>query len=637
LGAGPERVVAVAVERSADMVIALLAVLKAGAAYLPIDPDYPSERVAFMLADASPVLLLTTTQTGPELPVPREVPQLVLDDPEVAATVAARPGRPPADRDRLVPLRAAHPAYVIYTSGSTGTPKGVAGTHRGAVNRLCWFAAEYPGQRAVTAAAKSSIGFLDGSTELWGTLGFGGCVVMVGAGAVRDPAELTAVIRRHSVGRMTVVPTLLAELLRAGDAEELGSCELWISSGEALARDLAARFGALLPEARLLNLYGSSEASADSTYALYEGSAPEIGRPIANTQAFVLDGWLRPVPTGVIGELYVAGAGLARGYLGRAGLTGERFVACPFGSGERMYRTGDRAVWTADGQLALAGRADDQVQIRGFRIEPGEVAAALRGCQGVARAEVAAREDRPGVRQLVGYVVPEPDAVVDPARLRRLVGERLPEYMVPTAVMVLDQLPVLPSGKVDKAGLPAPEFGSAGGREAGTAAEEVLCTLFAEVLGLDRAGADDSFFDLGGDSLLAMRLVARVRAVLDAELSVRDLFTAPTPAGVARVAGRRCCPCRSHRSACGSSISWKAARPTTSREPCGWRGSLTSRRWRPRWPTWPGATKACARYSPTPTGSRASRSWTRPTAGRGSPSPRSLRLSWTRRWPAPSG
>ena len=247
------------VERSAALVVGLLAVLKAGAAYLPIDPDYPSERVTFMLADASPVLLVTTARTGPALPVPDELPRLVLDDPEVAAAVAGCPGCPPADRDRLVPLRPAHPAYVIYTSGSTGTPKRVAGTHRGMVDRLCWFAGEFPEQQAVPVPAKSSIGFLDGSTELWGTLGFGGCVVMVGAGAVRDPGALVSIIQEHAARRVTVVPTLLAELLRAGDAAALGSCGLSISSGEALAAvpGDAVRHGAAAgPAAESIRLVG---------------------------------------------------------------------------------------------------------------------------------------------------------------------------------------------------------------------------------------------------------------------------------------------------------------------------------------------------------------------------------------------
>jgi amino acid adenylation domain-containing protein len=546
LGAGPERVVAVAVERSAAMATALLAVLKAGAAFVPLDLTHPVERTGFILADARPVLVVTTAAGQAALPATDGggPPRVVLDDPATAAAIAGCPGRPPQDGDRRAPLRSAHPAYVIYTSGSTGIPKGVMGLHGALVNRLVCFAADFPQWQRQAVCARGTLSAMDGLAELLVAFLTGERVVLADEAQARDPVALAGLIARHQAGCMTVVPGMLAALLDGADSELLESCRFWISTGEHLSGELAARLAAILPRARLLNRYGSTEAGGGNVVGECGDGEVVMGVPAGNTRVFVLDEWLAPAPTGVTGEMYVSGAGLARGYPGRAGLTAQRFVACPFGpAGKRMYRTGDLAKWTADGRLAFAGRADDQVQIRGFRVEPGEVEAALAKCPGVARAVAVVREDQPGVRQLVGYVVPGPGAVVDPAAARRQVADWLPEYMVPAAVVVLETLPVTPSGKLDKAGLPAPEFGGrAGSREPGTAAEEVVCGLVAEVLGLERAGADDSFFELGGDSLLAMRLTARVRAVLEAELSIRDLFSAPTPAGIARALERGTAP-----------------------------------------------------------------------------------------------
>ncbi|WP_268254079.1 non-ribosomal peptide synthetase, partial [Streptomyces noursei] len=499
---------------------------------------YPSERVAFMLRDSKPALVLMLSAVVGGVPGV-DARTVVLDDPEVRTAIAALAG----DALGVVGLSGVSPAYVIYTSGSMGEPKGVVGTHGGLVNRITWFDSVFPWRPGDVVCAKTSLSFLDGTSEVLEPLLHGGCVVVADQEQARSPLELAALIERHGVRRMTVVPSLLTALLEDGRLGEAAGRAVWISSGEALPVATAERFVAAFPQARLLNFYGFSEASADSVWTQIgaqdvsdaAGALP-IGRPIADTRAYVLDAALRPVPPGVVGELYVAGVGLARGYLGRPALSAERFVACPFQSGLRMYRTGDLARWGADGRLIHAGRADDQVKVRGIRIELGEVEAALCAHHDVGRALVIAREGRTADHgtQLVGYVVPAPgQPSPGPAALRACLGEQLPEYMVPATVVVLDAIPLMPNGKVDRRALPEPQFTGAGRRAPKTAQEEVLCRLFAETLGLDSVGANESFFDLGGHSLLATRLISAVRAGLGAEFSVREVFEAPTPAGLA--------------------------------------------------------------------------------------------------------
>ncbi|WP_341849581.1 amino acid adenylation domain-containing protein, partial [Actinomadura rifamycini] len=512
-GVGPESRVGVVTERSADMVAMLLGVLKAGGAYLPLDPDLPAERERRMLVGAAPVLTLR---------------------PGMAPAAGAPDTRPAG-----VPLRPAHPAYVIYTSGSTGTPKGVVVTHAAVVNQLLWMQDEYglaPGERALH---KTPSGFDVSVWELFWPLLVGAAVVAARHDAHRDPGHLAELIERERVAVVEFVPAMLAAFLRQdGVADRARSLRAVLSGGEALPADLAEEVHRTLG-VPLHNLYGPTETTIGVTARPVEPGAGDgpvpIGRPVWNTRAYVLDEFLRPVPPGVVGELYVAGVQLARGYAGRPAPTAERFPACPFGApGERMYRTGDLARWTPGGELVFAGRADDQVKVRGVRIEPGEVEAALASHPLVDRAVVVAREDRPGVHRLVAYVV----GAADEPSLRARAAERLPEYMVPSAFVRLDALPVTRNGKLDRAALPAPDFaGRAPGRAPATPAEEVLAGLFGEVLGVERVGADDSFFDLGGDSLLAMRLISRVRAALGIEVGIRDLFAAPTVAGVARLQG----------------------------------------------------------------------------------------------------
>ncbi|MGW1506614.1 amino acid adenylation domain-containing protein [Streptomyces mirabilis] len=525
-GVGRDAVVALAVPRSIEMVVGLLAVLKVGAAYLPIDPDYPADRIEFMVTDARPALVITTAETARDFPCR----QLVLDDekqlpeyPSVNPGAAFRPSVSSA-------------AYVIYTSGSTGTPKGVVGLHGGLANRLAWFQDCYPWLPGEPSCAKSSLSFIDGCTELLGPLCHGGLVVLADRAGAKQVPDLVALVERHHITRLTVVPSQLSSILDYGRPERLTSCRLWISSGEPLTGAVAARFAEVFPDATLLNLYGSSEASGDSLHSEVRGSDTPIGGPVWNTRVYVLDGGLRLVPVGVAGELYVSGAGLARGYVGRPGLTASRFVADPFGGvGERMYRTGDVVRWRPDGQLEFVGRSDGQVKIRGFRVELGEVESALARHPAVGQVVVTAGEGAAGDQRLVAYVVPAPGMVVDVGVLRKFVGGCLPDYMVPSMVMVLDGLPLTPNGKVDRSALPTPDFGVvSGGRGPRTPMEEVLCGVFAEVLDVPRVGAEDSFFELGGHSLLATRVVSRIRKLFGVELGVRTLFDAPTVAALAQ-------------------------------------------------------------------------------------------------------
>ncbi|MFG2602144.1 amino acid adenylation domain-containing protein [Streptomyces sp. NPDC048514] len=530
-GIGPEDVVGLAMPRSARMVVALLAVLKAGAAYMPIDTEYPPERIAFMLDDAAPVCVITTAGTAPGLPVGTEV--LTLDDPSVETVLAAQPDTDPGDRDRRAPLSLANPAYVIYTSGSTGRPKGVAVTHHGIAGLVANQADRYdvdPHSRVLQFASLS----FDVTVSEY-------CLSLLsGARLILPPAtmygeSLSDFIRENGVTHAHIPPAVLSSL----PGTRLPDLRVLITGSEALSADLVARWA---PGRRMVNAYGPTEATVDVASWIFEGLAEgervddiPIGRPVTNTRVFVLDEKLSPVPVGVAGELYVAGAGLARGYLNRPGLTAGRFVANPFGpAGSRMYRTGDLVRWHAQGYLAFLGRTDDQVKVRGFRIELGEIESVLLQDEEVGQSVAVVREDRPGDKRIVAYVVAAAGRAVDPAAVRERAAAALPEYMVPSAVVVMEALPLTANRKLDRRRLPAPDYSTAHGRPPRTEQEKVLCALFAEVLGLDEVSVDDSFFDLGGHSLLATRLISRVRAVMNTEISVRTLFQAPTVAALSR-------------------------------------------------------------------------------------------------------
>ncbi len=542
-GVGPECRVAVVAERSVALVVALVAVAMAGGVFVPVDPEYPADRVTHLLEDSDPAVVLCTKATRGAIraepagglsgtvartgPAPRIV---VLDDPTVAQNVASYPTAPLRPTERLAPLAGDNAAYVIYTSGSTGTPKGVAVSHLGLRNVVEDNLRRYALDEDSRVLQLVSPSFDVSMADVWPTLCAGARLVLAPSKLDASGDELTRLMRARRVTHLATTPTYLLHM----EAEDVPELRLLIIGGEPMPPEARRRWQR---GRAMYNQYGVTEATIISTVSAVrrerEGAAP-IGGPIANTRVYALDTSLRPVPVGVPGELYVAGAGLARGYLGRSGLSAERFVASPFGAGERMYRTGDVVRWTSEGELVFAGRADDQMKVRGHRIEPGEIESALSGCPGVREAVVTIREDRPGERRLIGYVAADARAV-DGRTVRAHAANLLPDHMVPTAVMVLDALPLTANGKLDRAALPAPDFAERVlGREPRTETERVLCDLFAEMLGLERVGADDGFFELGGDSISSMQLVSRARRA-GLVMTPRHVFEEKTPERLAAV------------------------------------------------------------------------------------------------------
>ncbi|MFI9387412.1 amino acid adenylation domain-containing protein [Kutzneria sp. NPDC052558] len=499
-GAGPESVVAVVVPRSVELVVAQLAVLKTGAAYLPVDPDYPADRIGYMLTDAAPLRVLTVSALAAALP--EVAPVIRLDEPDDGTYPVPEP----------VSLSSQHPAYLIYTSGSTGRPKGVVVSHGAIVNLLLWMQDQHRLGADDRVLLKAPSGFDVSVRETFWPLVAGAALVVAKPGGHRDPAYLAELMRRERVTTVHFVPSMLQAFVREPAARACTSLRQVLSGGEALPTELRARFHELL-DADLLNVYGPTEAAVHVTRwrCVPEPGATSvpIGSPVWNTRLHVLDANLAPVEVGVVGELYLAGAQLARGYHNRPGLTAERFVADPFGGG-RMYRTGDLVRWREDGVLDYVGRADAQVKVRGLRIELGEIEAVLTEHATVDETAVIVREDRPGDKRIVAYVVPA--GVVDEDALRDHLAAALPAYMVPAAFVILSTLPLTPNGKLDRRALPAPVFsGSGTGRAPSTEREAVLCRLISEVLGVTDVAADDSFVGLGGDSIVAIRLVTLAR------------------------------------------------------------------------------------------------------------------------------
>jgi amino acid adenylation domain-containing protein len=538
-GVGPDQLVGLCLERSLEMVVGLLGILKAGGAYVPLDPTYPAERLAFMLNDAAPCVLLTQERLKSTLP-PTTAEVIALDHPPSAIGQ-----QPLGDLDaKSVGLRSSHLAYVIYTSGSTGQPKGAMNEHRALINRLLWMQSEYQLTAGDQVLQKTPVSFDVSVWEFFWTLLSGASLVMARPRGHQDPIYLMGVIEQTQVTTLHFVPSMLRAFLSQHREGRCSSLRQVICSGEELPASLQRAFFEQLPQAQLHNLYGPTEAAIDVTAWKCRPDAQDsripIGQPIWNTRMYVLDGHRQPVPIGVAGEIYIGGAGVARGYLNRRELTKERFLPDPFSAAAqaRLYRTGDMGCWRADGALEYLGRNDHQVKIRGFRIELGEIEAQLVRHPDVKEAAVVAREGVADDMRLVAYLVPqnspEGQRTLDVAVLRAHLKTVLPEHMVPSVFAILDQLPLTPSGKLDRRALPAPDPGAYASQQYVAPQgenENAVAAIWSEVLGLERVGVHDNFFELGGHSLLAITLVERLRQS-GRSTSVRTLFGAPTIAGL---------------------------------------------------------------------------------------------------------
>ena len=513
-GVGPDVCVAIAAERSPQLLIGLLAIIKAGGAYVPLDPDYPAERLAYMLTDSGVELLLTQTSLLEQLPAAEGVCVIAMD----SLHLDSWPTQPPG-----LHLHGDNLAYVIYTSGSTGQPKGVGNTHAALAERLQWMQATYQLNETDVLMQKAPISFDVSVWECFWPLITGCRLVLAGPGEHRDPHRIAQLVQQHGVTTLHFVPPLLQLFIDEPLAAECTSLRRLFSGGEALPAELRNRVLAQLPAVQLHNRYGPTETAINVTHwhcHAEDGERSPIGRPLGNVICRVLDDHLNLLPLGVPGELCIGGIGLARGYLGRAGLTAERFIADPLGeAGARLYRTGDRVRWSADGVLEYLGRLDQQVKLRGFRVEPEEIEARLLALDGIAQAVVLVRD-----AQLIGYYTAHSD--LNEEEVKTALAAELPEYMVPALLMCLDAMPLSPSGKLDRRALPEPVWQTREHIEPETALQQQIAAIWREVLGLPRIGLRDDFFALGGHSLLATQIISRTRQACDVELPLRTLFEA---------------------------------------------------------------------------------------------------------------
>jgi amino acid adenylation domain-containing protein len=528
-GVGPEVLVGICVQRSLEMIVGILGILKAGGAYLPLDPDYPMERLEFMVEDAAVPVLLTQKHLAAMLPETSTKVVFLDTDKDVLAL-----------GNKCNPAIAVKPenlAYVIYTSGSTGKPKGVMISHMALCNHMVWMQEVFPLIPADKVLQKTLFTFDASVWEFFAPLLAGASLIVAAPEDHRDSALLIETIKKQQVTVLQVVPSLLNMLIEDNAIEKCKSLRRVFCGGEVLPVRLCERF-LMISNADLINLYGPTESCIDATFRIVSGRQTHdtisIGRPISNTQLYILDKHLQPVPIGVQGELCLSGNGLARGYLNNPELTAQKFIPNPFSEepGAHLYKTGDLVRYLPDGNVEYSGRIDNQVKIRGFRIELGEIESVLAQHQSVREAVVVTREAMPGDRQLVAYVVPAEAASLSVSSLKDFLSHKLPSYMIPSFFVLLDALPLTPNGKIDRKALPAPDRTGLITKEnfvsSGTPTEEIIAGIWAEVLGLNQVGIHDNFFELGGHSLLATQVVSRLRKVFEIEIPLRTLFESPT-------------------------------------------------------------------------------------------------------------